>query len=262
MTQTINTILGWPGYFLLKRLSYLLNLTTFTAFALRDWSKRLRFFNRESYRPLITQIIFAGVDALPVITILALITGFVFTFRLIALFDSVGDTVTLLVYVIGLEIGPMMAAITLISRTGSAITVDLGNMKLHNEIQSLEFMGIDINEYMVTPRILGAAIPQLAIAVYFTLVTLVSGILLSGLLLSKTHFNYLTQMAQGVDPVVLPIFVLKNIMFGLIIGATACYHGLKVNTSPTEVPQQTQRSIVNTLVMLFIVDGIFALLMI
>ncbi|MCW9012816.1 MAG: ABC transporter permease [Gammaproteobacteria bacterium] len=262
MTNTINTILGWPGYFILKRLSYLLNLTTFTVFALRDWFKKIRLLNRDSYRPLVSQIIFTGIDAMPVITILALIIGFVFTFRLIALFDSVGDTVTILVYLVGLEIGPMMSAFTLISRTGSAIAVDIGNMKLHKEIEALEYMGIDINEYMIAPRILGATISQLAVAVFFTLISMVSGILLSGLLLSKTHFNYLTQLAQGLDPIVLPIFIAKNILFGLIIGATACYHGLKVDKSPTEVPQQTQKAIVNTLVMLFLIDGIFALLLI
>jgi len=59
-------------------------------------------------------------------------------FRMIAFFDSIADTVTILNYAIALELGPMIAAIVLISRTGSAITVELGNMKLHKEIESLE----------------------------------------------------------------------------------------------------------------------------
>lgn len=262
MRQLLNTTLGRPGRFTLQRLSYLLNLTTFTIFSLFYWFKKHRLFRRSSYQPLVTQIIFTGIDAMAVITILALLTGFIFTFRLIALFGSVEDSASILIYLVGLEIGPMMSAITLISRTGSAITVDLGNMKLHREIESLENMGFDIHEYMVAPRILATSVSQLAISVYFTLITIVFGVLLSGLLLSKTHFKSLTHLAQVGDPLVIPIFILKNILFGVVIGATACFHGLQVNMSPTEVPQQTQRSIVHTLIMLFVIDGIFGLIMI
>ena len=245
-----------------RKLYYLINLVTFSSFALRDWFKAMRLFDRYSYRSLVSQIIFTGIDALPTIVFLAVIAGFVFTFRLIALFDSIADTVTILNYVIALEMGPMIAGIVLISRTGSAITVDLGNMKLHREIESLELMGIDVNSFLVAPRILGVAISQLSVSVFFTMITLGVGILLSGLLLSPTYFKYFYDMAAGLQPLLLFVFVIKNILFGLFIGAIACYHGLKVEVSATEVPQQTQRAIVNSLLMLFIIDGLFALLMI
>lgn len=262
MIQSLNTILGWPGSFVLRRLSYLVDLITFTVFALKGWFKYIRLFDRQSYRPLVSQIIFTGIDALPTIIFLGAITGFVFTYRLIAIFDSIGDTVSILNYTVGLELGPMISAIILISRTGSAITVDLGNMKLHKEIESLELMGIDINNYLVAPRILGTTISQVCIAVFFTLVTLSVGILLSGLLLSPTYFKYFFELAAGLDPIILPVFILKNILFGLFIGAIACYHGLRVGVSATEVPQQTQQAIVNSLLMLFVVDAVFVLLMI
>ncbi len=260
-TQVWNRLLGWPGSLLLRKLDYLINLTTFTLFALIDWIRHIRVFSRHSYRPLVTQIIFTGIDAMPTILFLALVTGFVFTFRMIALFESVTDTLGILIYIIGLEVGPMIAAITLISRTGSAITVDIANMKLHKEIQSMELMGMDMNDYLIAPRILGVTISQLAVAVYFTLLTLVTGIIISGLLLSPTHFKLLFKITDNIEPLVLLIFVVKNILFGLVIGATACYHGLKVGQSPTEVPQQTQRAIVNILVMLFVIDGIVAVMM-
>lgn len=262
MINALNNITGYCGSFVFRKLYYLINLVTFSSFALRDWFKAMRLFDRYSYRSLVSQIIFTGIDALPTIVFLAVIAGFVFTFRLIALFDSIADTVTILNYVIALEMGPMIAGIVLISRTGSAITVDLGNMKLHREIESLELMGIDVNSFLVAPRILGVAISQLSVSVFFTMITLGVGILLSGLLLSPTYFKYFYDMAAGLQPLLLFVFVIKNILFGLFIGAIACYHGLKVEVSATEVPQQTQRAIVNSLLMLFIIDGLFALLMI
>jgi phospholipid/cholesterol/gamma-HCH transport system permease protein len=257
----LNRLLGAPGYFLLNKFDYLINLSCFVIFTLFNWFRNRQLFSRQSYRPLITQIIFSGVDAMPTILFLSLVTGFIFTFRIIALFESVTDTLGLLIYIIGLEAGPMIAAIILISRTGSAITVDLANMKLHREIQAMEWMGIDVNDYLVAPRIIGVTISQLAVAVFFTFLTLISGILLSGLLLSPTHFKLFFSLSDHIDPLVLLIFIVKNMLFGITIGATSCYHGLKVGSSPTEVPQQTQQAIINMLIMLFIIDGVVALLM-
>ena len=262
MAHALNTLLGWPGAFLIQRIEYLINLVTFISFVLYDWLSSIRLFNRQSYRPVVTQIIFSGIDALPTIIFLSLITGFILTFRMIALFDSSGDILALLNYVIALEVGPIMAAITLISRTGTAITVDIGNMKLHKEIQSLELLGVDINEFLIAPRILGVAVAQLSIAVFFTLITLSSGIILSGLLVSPTHFGYLLKLADHIEPLMLLIFISKNILFGLVIGSIACFHGLRVGDSATEVPQQTQKAVVNILIMLFIIDGIIAMVLI
>ncbi|MBU0484527.1 MAG: ABC transporter permease [Proteobacteria bacterium] len=262
MLQEVNTVLGVPGRFVRQRTSYFFNLAAFVVFSLRCWLKRTNFFSRDALRPLVSQMIFTGVDAMVVISVLALLTGFVFTFRLIAFFGSVEDTVKILVYLVGLEIGPLMTGIILIIRSGAAVTVDIGNMKLHREIESLEFMGIDIHHYIVVPRILAVTISQIILAVYYTMITVIFGILLSGLLLSKTHFIYLPQLAQGIAGDVVPIFVLKNLLFGLAIGSIACYHGLLVGQSSTEVPQQTQRAIVNSLVTLFLIDGLFVFLMI
>jgi phospholipid/cholesterol/gamma-HCH transport system permease protein len=260
--SAVNTLFGYPGRLVLSRLMYAVKLSTFSMLALRDWYRHNRIFSRRSYRNVIAQIIFTGVDALPTITMLGLATSFIFTFRLIAIVDSIGgteDLVDVLTNVIGLEIGPLIAAIILISRTGSAIVIDLGNMKLHREIEGLELLAVNINDYLIAPRLLGAAISQLAITVYFTLITMVVGILLSGLLLNVSHFDLLISLSTVFSLPLLGAFVIKNMLFGFMIAATACYHGMRVRTSPTEVPQQAQRAIVNSLIMLFIIDGLLGL---
>lgn len=262
MIHFLHQLSGWSGAFVLRRLDYLVELSTFGTLALWDWYKAIKVFDRYSYRSLTSQLIFSGIDALPSILFLAVVTGFVFTFRLISVFDSIADTATILYYFVVLEIGPMITAIVLISRTGSAITVDLGNMKLHREIDSLEQMGIDVNQFLIAPRIIAVIMSQLAIAVFYTMVTLGAGIVLSGLLLSPTFFKYFTELLTQLEPLIVIVFIVKNILFGIFIGSISCYHGLMVGISATEVPQQTQKSIVNSLLMLFIIDGIIALLLI
>lgn len=256
------SITGLSGRFFLRSILYIINLFTFSSFALRDWYKSNRILEAKSYRTVVAQIIFTGIDALPTITFLGLAAGFVFTFRFISILDSIGatdDIVNLLVNIICLGIGPFIAAIILISRTGSAIVVDLGNMKLHGEIDGLELLGININDYLIAPRLIGTAISQLAITVYFTLIALVFGIALSGLLTSVSHFDFLYEISTAFTPYLIMVFIIKNILFGFVIAATSCYNGLSVRTSPTEVPQQATRAIVNSLIFVFIIEGLMSM---
>ena len=255
-------VTGLPGRFLIQTSLYVVNLVTFSTLALLDWYRNNSIFRKKSYSSMIAQIIFTGIDALPTITLLGLAAGFVFTFRLISVLDSVGaadEIVNLLVNIICLGIGPFLAAIILISRTGSAIVVDIGNMKLHGEIEGLEMLGININNYLIAPRLIGTAISQLAITVYFTFIALVFGITLSGLLVSNSHFDFLYEIGTAFTPFLVMVFVIKNLLFGYVIAATSCYNGLSVRISPTEVPQQATRAIVNSLVAIFVIEGLLAL---
>lgn len=258
----VSNVNGRTGRMVLRNGLYIINLMTFSMLALRDWLIHNRLFKTRSYSNIIAQIIFTGVDALPTITVLGLATGFIFTFRLISVIDSLGENnniTDLLVSIIGLGLGPFLAAIILISRTGSAIVVDLGNMKLHGEIEALENLGININDYLVAPRIFATAISQLAVTVYFTLIALVSGILLSGYILDKAHFDLLADVSQGFSPHLISVFVVKNLVFGFVIATVACYNGLRVQGSATEVPQRTTAAIVQSLIFIFAIDGLLAL---
>ena len=257
--QIANTVTGWPGRKLIQNILYVINLMTFSTLALRDWFSKNKLFNSRSYSTTVAQIIFTGVDALPTITFLGLATGFIFTFRLISITNSLGgtdDIIHLLITIICLSVGPFLAAIIIISRTGSAIVVDLGNMKLHGEIEALENMGININDYLIAPRIISTAISQLAITVYFTVIALLSGILISALFVNPAHFAFIFKISNSITPYLVSIFVVKNIIFGFIIATVACYNGLRVQGSATELPQRTTASIVQSLSFVFIIDSL------
>ncbi|MDB4575763.1 ABC transporter permease [bacterium] len=259
LTYWANTLTGWPGRKLIKNVLYVIDLVTFSMLALRDWFRKNRLFDSHSYSTTVAQIIFTGVDALPTITFLGLATGFIFTFRLISISNTLGgadDIINLLITVICLSAGPFLAAIIIISRTGSAIVVDLGNMKLHGEIEALENLGVNINDYLIAPRIISTAISQLAITVYFTVIALLTGILISAVFVNPAHFDFIFKISNSITPHMMSIFVVKNIIFGYVIATVACYNGLRVQGSATEVPQRTTASIVQSLSFIFVIDSL------
>lgn len=253
---------GVIGHQALRLPIYLVDLTVFILRALHDWREASQLLNRATYRSLVTQLIFGGIDALPAITLLSLATGLGIVSQLIItvqLFGEAKDVITILTQLVALELGSLLTAMVLIGRSGSAIAVDLGNMKLNREIEGLELLGINVNHLFVTPRLLGTTIAQMVLAVYFSFIAVVSGVAAAGLFANAGYFTYLADIPLAFAPLDLLVFLFKNLVFGLLIGAIACFHGLRVSTSVTEVPQQAQRAIVNSLTIIFILNALIAL---
>jgi phospholipid/cholesterol/gamma-HCH transport system permease protein len=263
MRQHMDMIFGWTGHRCIMAVSYFLELAAFIRHSVGDWWRWRRLFNRATCRSLVRQIIFTGVDAIPVVTLLALALGIIFTGQLIHLtsdFTAQADIIGTLSFLITYEIGPLLTSMILIGRSSSAIAVDLGNMKQRGEIEGLELLGININEYLIAPRLVAAVISQLVLAVYFSGIALYGGILFAGSYYSSSYLLYMGQAMEALTPAPLLLFILKNILYGFIIAGTACFHALSLQRSVSEVPQLTQRAIVNGLSLIFVLDGLLAIL--
>jgi phospholipid/cholesterol/gamma-HCH transport system permease protein len=242
---------------------YVLELTLFTLQALREWREQSSLRNRATYSSFVSQMIFTGIDALPPIILLSLASGVSITSMLlknVQVFGTTTDIVKILTEVVALELGCLLTAVILVGRSGSAITIDLANMKLNREIEGLELLGINVNHFFITPRLLGTTLSQLVLAIFFSSLSVVSAIAFNATLYSTSVWNYLSELPLAFDPSDLLLFVVKNLLFGLIIGVTACYHALRVRHSITEIPQQSQRAIVNSLSIIFMLDGLFAMM--
>ena len=169
------------------------------------------------------------------------------------------DLVEILARLILSEMGPLITGFIMIGRSCSAIVVDLGNTKVHGEIQPLEYLGINVDDYFVVPRIFSIVISQVVLALYFSVIMLLFGMLFSTLIYDFSAEKSLAELLNLVNLNSLFRFMLKNILFGLIVGTIACFHGLSVQNSPTQVSEQMQKALVRSIVFLFLTDGYFIL---
>jgi phospholipid/cholesterol/gamma-HCH transport system permease protein len=255
---------GMVGRQIINSIMYITDLTLLIISVIRGWFESPGSFSRVGRQTTISQIIFTGIDALPTITFLSIAIGIGVTTQFILLLQDLithREIINILTRVIAFELGSLLTSIIIIGRSGSAITIDLGNMSLNREIEGLDLLGIDVKQFFILPRLLGVTFSQLALAFYFSLFAMVAGITFSAVLDSALNFRYLFDLPQAFGVEQLVMFLFKNILFGIIIGTTSCYHGLRVAVSVTEIPQETQRSIVNSLIIIFILDGIIALLL-
>ncbi len=219
--------------------------------------------NNIVHQVTLTQIIFSGIDAFfPTLFLLSLLVGLAITSPLILFLQSFAtdqEVITMLTHFIGLQLSSIITSIILIARSGSAIAVDLGNMSIRQEIKGLLLLGIDPYVYFAYPRFIGLAISHIALTVYFAVLSMLFGVFFAALE-SPTNFKYFSVLLESFDSIELALFILKNACCGIAIAAYACFFGLNVKASVTEVPQATQQAIIKSLMLVFFINALFVLI--
>ena len=198
-----------------------------------------------------SQIYFTGWQALPLISVLALTTGSVLVLQSMANLSLLGGTQMIgnfLIVMVVREAGPLLVALVVIARSGTAVASEVGNMRANREIEALESMGINPLSYIVFPRVIGGVISVLCLAFFFNVIALIGGFAVTKLLQDMPFAFYLDSLARGFAREDFLIFLAKNGFSGMIIFVVCCYQGLLVKKSPHEVPQVTTQAVVNSVI--------------
>lgn len=239
------------GRHLTRNLEYTLHvLLTFYLAVRAAINDRTQSF-RTLFGVVSSQIYFTGWQAVPLISVLALGAGGIVILQSSTNLNLLGGTEMigkLLVIIIVRELGPLMTALVVIARSGTAVASEVGNMRANREIEALESMGINPLSYIVFPRVLGGVISVVSLAVYFTLISILGGYLLTRMLHNLPFGFYADSLARAVAVGDLGLFLLKNTFSGIIIFTVACHQGLSVGRSPTEVPVATTQAVVKAII--------------
>jgi len=206
---------------------------------------------RQTLSVLSTQIYFTGWQAMPLISILALGTGGILVIQGMTNLTLLGGTEmigNLIVVVLVREVGPLLTALVVIARSGTAVATEVGNMRANREIEALESMGINPLSYIVFPRILGGIVSVLCLAFYFIIIAIFGGYLITQFFHDIPFSFYSENLLRAFGKEDAAIFLLKNGFSGIIIFVVSCFQGLSVQKSPHEVPQVTTQAVVKSII--------------
>ena len=170
-------------------------------------------------------------------------------------------TGTLLSAVILRELGPVLASVLVIGRSGTAIAAELGTMRLGEEVEALEAHGVDPAQFLLAPRLLGTIASLFALMIFLDAAALLAGYAVSAAKLGMPGGVFWGQVRDAIELRDFALTGLKAIVFGTFISVQSCYFGLSVKASQTEIPQVVTRAVVAALVSVFIADGIFVALL-
>ncbi len=222
--------------------------------------KYLRF--RSIYTIAVNQTRFTGLDALPLIVFIALLIGATVIIQATQNFPKFGIEGfigNLLVIIIARELGPLVTAIIVISRSGSAIAAEIATQKQHKEILSLELMGIDTKLYIVFPRIMASIFSIFSLIIIFDIVAFIGGYLISLTTVFIPPDIFIETLLDAFRFEDLVITILKSFIYGILIPLIACYYGFMAR-SYFEVPINVSRAVVRTLLIVFVVNALISTL--
>ena len=216
---------------------------------------------RTTRNVLARQILFTGFEAMRFVALLAIMVGISIVVQTQVWLTKVGQSQLLgpvLVMVIVREVGPLLVNFVVIGRSGTAMSTELGNMKISGEVHLLDVQGLDPFAYLVVPRVLGAAVSIFCLTVVFIMVSFVSGYV-SGLLMGAHPGPpglFIASVFRALQPADVINLLLKTWIPGLATGAICCQAGLSVSAAVTEVPQATTRAQVRSTTALFIISAL------
>jgi len=201
-----------------------------------------------------------GVDALPMVALMAVSTGFILAMQgasELRRFGAVHYVIDLVAVGFTREIGPLLTAIAVSGRSGSAFAAEIGTMKVTEEIDALRVMAFDPVEFVLTPKYLAAlvAVPCLSI------ICGVCGIIAGGIFMFfSTHLGFLLYLRYVLISIDLRDIIsglIKSVAFATIIAQVGCLEGFRVRGGPDAVGRSTTAAVVKATFLVIIADAVF-----
>lgn len=202
----------------------------------------------------------SGVLAIPItvliVFLIGLITGYQGAIQLkrfgadMFIADLIGISITR-------ELSPLMVAILVAGRSGSAFAAELGSMKISDEINALTSMGYDKIEFLVLPRVLAVVLAMPFIVIICNLVGLLGGLIAALATLDVTVVSYVNRLEIALNYGDIASGLIKSLFFGFVISSIGCYKGLKVSGGADAVGRFTTSAVVAGVFMIILSDAIF-----
>jgi phospholipid/cholesterol/gamma-HCH transport system permease protein len=158
------------------------------------------------------------------------------------------------------EFGPLITAIMVAGRTGSAFTAQLGIMKINQEIDALDTMGVTPAELLILPRIAGLFITLPLLTLWSDIFGVVGGMVMSNNMLGITWYDFLQRFPHVIPLKTLIIGLGKAPVFALIISSIGCFQGVRVDGSASSVGLNTTRSVVLSIFFIIVADAAFSII--
>jgi phospholipid/cholesterol/gamma-HCH transport system permease protein len=202
-----------------------------------------------------------GVQAVPVVAVIAFLISIILAYigaQQLQPFGAEIFTVDLVAIGVLRELGVLLTAIMVAGRTGSAYAAELGVMKLNDEVDALESLGLDPYEVLVLPRVLGLVIAMPLLTIIADAMGLAGGAVLTNLLLELPWEQFLARLDSAVGNTTFWAGLIKAPVFGVLIALTGTMRGLQVRESSQELGRLTTVAVVQSIFLVIFADAAFA----
>lgn len=214
------------------------------------------------HREIFANLYKSGVRAMPVTALVGFLIGVVLSYLSALQLRQFGADI-FIVNIVGLglvrELGPVLVAILVAGRSGSAMTAQLGVMRVTEEIDALATMGIARDLRLVFPKVVALTIAMPMLVVWSTAIALIGAMVSAQLQLDISYGFFVQAFPRVVPPANLWIGLVKGTVFGMFVALVACHFGLRVRPNTESLSNNTTASVVTAIAVVIIIDAIFAI---
>ncbi|HEP6431022.1 MlaE family ABC transporter permease [Burkholderia cenocepacia] len=215
------------------------------------------------WRETSANIYSAGAQALPITALVAFLIGIVLSYLSAQQLQTFGAN-RYIVNILGLsvirELGPVLSAILVAGRSGSAITAQIGVMRVTEELDAMRVMGIPHGLRLVLPRVLALGVAMPLLVMWTNIIALTGGAIAAKFVLG-IDVNYFVRSLPGVVPIAnLYIGLGKGVVFGMLIALVACHFGFRIKANSQSLGEGTTTSVVSSITVVILADAVFAIL--
>ncbi|MBU1054377.1 MAG: MlaE family lipid ABC transporter permease subunit [Proteobacteria bacterium] len=203
-----------------------------------------------------------GVNALPIIALISFLLGLVIAFMSSLQLEQFGANLYVASLVsIGMvsELGPIMTAIVVAGRSGSAFAAEIGTMKISEEVDALFVMGFDPTLFLAIPRMLASIIVVPLLTLFSDIFAIAGGLVVGVFILDLTTSSYLTQTMKVLDLFEICWGISKSIVFAIIISWVGCLRGFQAKGGADAVGNAATSAVVSSIFLIILFDSIFAI---
>lgn len=213
------------------------------------------------WRDITGHVFHIGATALPITAMVGFLIGVVLAYLTSQQLRQFGAEIYI-VNILGLslirELGPVLAAVLIAGRSGSAITAQIGVMRVTEELDAMRVMGIPHGFRLVMPRAIALAVAMPLLTLWTTLAALFGGMLAADLVLGITPAYFISNLPRAVAVSNLWLAMGKSAVFGLLIALIGCHYGLRVKPNTESLGQGTTASVVSSITVVILIDALFA----
>ena len=260
---------GWSEPFILlgtrvlQLIDHLKGLVRLIGQLLLDIIRLIKHPQEGPWRDLSGHLFHIGATALPITALVGFLIGVVLAYLISQQLRQFGAD-AFIVNILGIslirELGPVLAAILIAGRSGSAITAQIGVMRVTEELDAMRVMGIARGFRLVMPRALALAVVMPLISVWTTIAALLGGMLAADISMDVTPSYFINSLPAAVDVANLTLATGKSVVFGVLIALVGCHYGLRVKPNTESLGQGTTASVVTSITVVILVDALFAVL--
>jgi phospholipid/cholesterol/gamma-HCH transport system permease protein len=239
------------------------DIVTLVGRLLLDVVQMLRHPSLIGWREISANVYRTGAQALPITALVGFLVGLTLSYLISRQLKAYGADI-FVINILGLavlrELGPLLAAIIVAGRSGSAMTAQIGVMRVTQELDALSVMGISHTVRLVAPKVIALAISLPLVALWTSGLMLLGGMAAASTQLKLDPMQFVHTLPSVVEPVNLWLGWIKSILFGGLIALLACHFGLRVKPNTESLGQSVTQSVVTAITLVIVVDAIFAVL--